>query len=83
MNDPKQHRPSPEEESRRILGQVNDPAAQGFLMKGADRVLDHVSAGDKDQSDPIEVWGTRIGRTVGVAALFLIALWLLAGMLDT
>lgn len=83
MND-RERRPAPqsdEEESRRILQRVNDPAAHGFLLKGAERMRDHVSARDADQSDPIEVWGTRIGRTVGVAVLLGLALWFFAGMI--
>ncbi len=40
------------------------------------RAANHMSAGDRDADDPIEVWGTRIGR--GLALVFAIGLvvWL-------
>ena len=32
----------------------------------AERAKDHMSAADKDDDDHIEVWGTRIGRGLGL-----------------
>ena len=69
-------------ESRRILKGVTDASAHGFLMRSAEGLRDHAQAKDADQADWIEVWGTRIGRTVGVAVLLAIAVWLLVGMMN-
>ena len=65
-------------ESQRILRQVNRDADQpGF--RGVDRLKYHLSANDTDANDPIEVWGTRIGRSLGllimVFLLLLIIIW--------
>jgi hypothetical protein len=63
-------------ESKRILRQVNRESDQpGF--PGADRLHKHLSAKDVDSDDPIEVWGTRIGRGLGL----LIALFLLLAII--
>ncbi|WP_422020642.1 hypothetical protein [Roseibium sp.] len=36
------------------------------FVRMADRARDHMSAADKDADDHIEVWGTRIGRSLGL-----------------
>lgn len=41
------------------------------------RARDHIAASDAEQSDPIELWGTRIGRAIAVTALTALILWLL------
>ncbi len=64
-------------ESRRIIERVEHETAPGrtsFVARSAKGAQDHVSAADADRSDPIEVWGTRIGRALGL----LIAIGLLA-----
>ncbi|GAB4543771.1 MAG: hypothetical protein Tsb0019_42530 [Roseibium sp.] len=53
-----------EAESETIVGST--------FVRMADRARDHLSAADKDDDDRIEVWGTRIGRGLGV--LFAIGL---------
>lgn len=63
-------------ESRRILDRVQrDAQSGGLLGRTMGRARDHIGAADADQSDRIEVWGTRIGRTIGAAALFALVLW--------
>ncbi len=66
-----------ESESRRILERVAremTPGGASFIARTAKGARDHVTAADADRSDPIEYWGTRIGRTLG----FIIAIGLLA-----
>lgn len=67
-----------DEEARRILtriGQESDPS--GSLMTRATRkVRDHVEASDADQEDWIELWGTRIGRVLGLILLVVLVGWL-------
>ncbi|MET3522564.1 hypothetical protein EN858_16135 [Mesorhizobium sp. M4B.F.Ca.ET.215.01.1.1] len=64
-------------ESRRILERVEretSPGGTSFITRTAKGARDHVSAADADRSDPIDYWGTRIGRVLGL----LIAIGLLA-----
>ena len=66
-----------ETESRRILERVARETAPGgasFIARAARDAHDRVTAADADRGDPIEYWGTRIGRTLG----FVIAIGLLA-----
>ncbi|MDX8492772.1 hypothetical protein RFN29_14425 [Mesorhizobium sp. VK22B] len=66
-----------ESESRRILERVARETAPGgtsFIARVAKDTRDRVTAADADRSDPIEYWGTRIGRTLGL----IVAIWLLA-----
>ncbi len=65
-------------ESQRILRQVNrDSDHAGFTP--IDRLQKHLSANDIDKTDPLEVWGTRIGRSLGlvimISLLLAIILW--------
>lgn len=65
-------------ESRRILDRVaKDSDSGGLTMLGrtAGRARNHLSAADADQSDWAEVWGTRIGRTVGAVAIVVLLFW--------
>ncbi|HQF30044.1 MAG TPA: hypothetical protein PLJ34_01245 [Hyphomicrobiales bacterium] len=36
----------------------------------------HLAGADADAADPIEVWGRRIGRTIGAVAFVVLALYL-------
>ncbi|WP_269585090.1 hypothetical protein [Roseibium sp. Sym1] len=47
-----------EAESETIVGST--------FVRMADRAKKHMSAADKDENDEIEVWGTRIGRGLGL-----------------
>lgn len=42
-----------------------------------DRVRDHLAAEDADKGDPVEVWGTRIGRALAIVAFVVLILWLI------
>ena len=66
-----------EAESRRILERVQQetsPGGASFVGRAAKDARDRITAADADRADPIEYWGTRIGRTLG----FVIAIGLLA-----
>ncbi|MBZ9675452.1 hypothetical protein [Mesorhizobium sp. ES1-1] len=68
-----------ERESRRILNRVareTDPAGNSFVARRAKGMGDHVAAADVDPDDPIEVWGTRIGRTLGLLLTLGLMGWL-------
>ncbi|WP_214476252.1 hypothetical protein [Mesorhizobium sp. dw_380] len=66
-------------ESRRILERVaqeTDPAGTSLVARTAKGVRDHVAAADADRADPIEVWGTRIGRILGLLVALGLMVWL-------
>jgi hypothetical protein len=67
-------------ESRRILDRVageGDALGTGMAARAARRAREHLTARDADQKDRIELWGTRIARTIGVAFLLALAVWFL------
>ena len=66
-------------ESRRILDEVaRDTQRSGLFVLELipDRARKHLGAADADQSDWTEVWGTRIGRTIGAVAIVALFAWL-------
>jgi len=66
-------------ESRRIPGRIgreSDSGSASLLARTARSVRDHVTAADADRSDGIEYWGTRIGRSLGLAVVAAMAIWL-------
>jgi hypothetical protein len=68
-------------ESRRILDRVAREAdSSGFAIVGrtADRARGHLSAADADQRVWAELWGTRIGRTIGAVVTVALVAWALS-----
>jgi hypothetical protein len=66
-------------ESRRILQQIAgeaEPGGGSFIGRTAKTARDHVSAADADRSDPIEYWGTRVGRVLGLVLAVALMVWL-------
>ncbi len=63
-------------ESRRILDRVRRESGTSFFSHTAHMAGDHMAARDADQSDQIEVWGTRIGRALAVVAVLVLIGWL-------
>lgn len=73
------------EESRRILDRIareSDPSGS-LAVRTARRVGRHMRAEDADPTDPVEVWGTRIGRIIGIILLVALAGWLLSTFAET
>ena len=63
-------------EARRELERLKEEGglfATPTMKSKARSVRGHFAASDADQSDPIEVWGARIGRGLGAVALVLLA----------
>jgi len=54
------------------VGAESETVAGSTFVRMAERAKSHMSAADKEEDDRIEVWGTRIGRTLGL--LFAIGL---------
>ncbi|CDX49860.1 conserved hypothetical protein [Mesorhizobium plurifarium] len=66
-----------EAESRRILERVQQetsPGGASFITRAAKDARDRVA--DADRADPIEYWGTRIGRTLGFVIAIGLLVWL-------
>lgn len=66
-------------ESRRIIERVEretDPGGTSFIARTVKGARDHVAAADADRSDPLEYWGTRIGRALGLLIAFGLLVWL-------
>ncbi|MXN64962.1 hypothetical protein GR183_08590 [Stappia sp. GBMRC 2046] len=63
------------EDAKRALEAVHrdsDTIGQSALARTANRVRDHFAAQDKPEDDPIEVWGSRIGRIAGLVFAILL-----------
>ncbi len=74
--------PSDQTESRRILDRVARDSSGGLvgasvMARAVERSRNHLAAGDADQDDRIELWGTRIGRLLGLAFVIGLAVWLI------
>lgn len=59
-------------ESRRIIGRVDAESDASM----AQRVQDHMTGKDAAEKDWAELWGTRIGRWLGVGLLVYLLWWL-------
>ncbi|HHZ10769.1 MAG TPA: hypothetical protein GX405_18525 [Rhizobiales bacterium] len=74
--------PADQSESRRILERVAHDSSGGLagasvMARVVQRSKSHMTAGDADRDDAIEVWGTRIGRVLGLGLVFGLAVWLI------
>ncbi|MGX8011293.1 hypothetical protein ACVDG8_021165 [Mesorhizobium sp. ORM8.1] len=71
--------PGRREESRRILERVARETAPGgtpFVVRAAKDARDRMTAADAYRADPIEYWGTRVGRTLGFIIAIGLLVWL-------
>lgn len=60
-------------ESRRIIGRVGAESEASM----ARRVQNHMTGRDADEKDWAELWGTRIGRWLGLGLLIYLIWWLI------
>lgn len=70
-------------EARRIIDRIEretDPGGTGIVSRTMRRAEDHFGAADADRDDPIEVWGTRIGRAVGLVLTLALLAWLVTSL---
>lgn len=61
-------------ESQRIIRRVGQESEPSM----AQRVRSHMAGEDADQNDRAEVWGTRLGRALGLALLIYLLYWLIS-----
>lgn len=64
-----------EDESRRILERVERDSSD-FFLGGTKRARDHFAASDAKDEDWTELWGRRIGRTLGLGFAIVLIVWL-------
>ena len=68
------------EEARRALDRVNRES-ETFGASSLRRMSDHFAARDAPgtggETDPIELWGRRIGRALSLVGVVVLSLWLL------
>lgn len=65
-----------EAESRRILNRVGAESEATMAQRVKRRVSDHMTARDAPEDDWVEVWGSRIGRSLGVLFFLGLVVWL-------
>ena len=68
------------EESKRILERVqqeSETVGTSSMGRVADRVKNHMAANDADQEQWAEVWGTRIGRGLGLIFFAVLVVYLI------
>ena len=68
------------DEARRTLDRV-DRESETFGASSLRRMSDHFAArdtaGTEGETDPIELWGRRIGRALSLVGVVVLSLWLL------
>lgn len=62
-----------EAESRRIINRVGAETEASMTQ----RAKNHMAGRDADENDRAELWGTRIGRWLGLALLIYLVWWLI------
>lgn len=72
----KQKRYQDEAESRRIINRVGAESEASMARRVSRRARDHLSASDAPEDDWVEVWGTRIGRLLGLLVFAALVSWL-------
>ncbi len=69
----------PDTESSRIIERINRESATGGISV-VERAKGHFAAKDADSADTIEVWGTRIGRFLGLLVVIAMLIWLISSI---
>ena len=79
MTDKHQTDAEREAEAKRILERIEQDAetvGTSSMRRVAERVKKHVSADDKDHNAWAELWGTRIGRGLGIIFALVLIIYL-------
>ncbi|MGB7432528.1 MAG: hypothetical protein WA921_08690 [Ahrensia sp.] len=81
-------KPTPDEErareSQRVLERVSresETIATSSLARVAKQATDHISGADADQDDKAELWGKRVGRSMGIVAAVVLLVMLINWLL--
>ncbi|SNY90643.1 hypothetical protein SAMN04515647_0814 [Cohaesibacter sp. ES.047] len=68
-----------QKEAEQVLRRVEmegEAIGMSSFARTANKAKDHFAAGDTDADDPIEKWGTRIGRGAGAIFAIILVIWL-------
>jgi len=68
-----------ERESRRIVERIDresETVGTSSLARTANKTRKHFMGDDKNVDDPIEVWGTRIGRGLSLIGVTVLVVYL-------
>ena len=68
-----------EREARRILDRVEgdvETIGTSSMVRTAEKARKHFMGNDADPHDPIEVWGTRIGRALSLIGVVVLLIYL-------
>jgi hypothetical protein len=68
-------RDAEEAESQRIIRRVGQETEASMAARATKRARDHLSAADAPEDDWVEVWGTRIGRGLGLVVFVALLAW--------
>lgn len=74
------HRDAREREADKALERVrrdSEVVGQSSFVRATGKARDHLTGADADPSDPVEVWGRRVGRGLSVIAFIALAIWLI------
>ncbi|MEZ5871411.1 MAG: hypothetical protein R3D32_06115 [Nitratireductor sp.] len=66
-------------EAQRILKRVerdSETIGASSLARTASRIKDHMAGGDAPEDDAAEIWGRRIGRSLGLIAVVILVIYL-------
>ncbi|WP_150524231.1 hypothetical protein [Roseibium sediminis] len=69
MNKKLEEQEKKQQEALRAIDRVqaeSETIVGSTFVRMADRAQKHMSAADKNSDDPVEIWGTRIGRAAGL-----------------
>lgn len=66
------------ERSLRRVDMESETLGTSTLARAAGRAKGHLGGSDVDPNDPIELWGTRIGRGAGAIFAIILVLWLIS-----
>ncbi len=78
-NDSNKHLP-PQEDPDKILKRVkqeSETIGLSSMKRVTDDLAQHFRADDAEQNEWAELWGTRIGRTLGLIAFVILVVYLL------
>ena len=68
-----------EDEAQEILRRIereSETVGTSSLARTVEKARDHFAGRDQDQNDPVEIWGTRIGRSLSLIAFIVLAIYL-------
>jgi hypothetical protein len=68
-------RDAEEAESQRIIRRVGQETEASMAARATRRARDHLWAADAPEDDWVEVWGTRIGRGLGLVVFVALLAW--------